>query len=397
MTTAKVATQSVRTFPNLDTFPRALRLDWAYAVADRRDLRLDLLRGFAVFAMVVDHFGGTSWLYLATGGNTFFVSAAEAFVFLSGLVVGMIYGGIALKESLRAAQLKALQRAFTLYKLSVALTIMFAALTLFFGLPWAGMVQIGNPIEFVFNVLTLRQTMYLTDVMLLYTMLMVGAAGGLWLLVKGRTGWLLAASSALWLAFQIAPEQISGVWHIAGNTTFNVPAWQLLFFVAMTVGFHRKSLVRKLSGLPRLPYLLFTGLVVVWLMQLHATNGAHLARLIPGLDASAFVHEFFLKSALAPGRLIASFFVFQFAYLLVTLMWKPIVGAFGWLLLPLGQNSLYGYTMHVVVIGAFYIVLPYLPSNVPTIATLNTSLQLLAVLAIWGMAQRRFLFKIVPR
>ncbi len=347
--------------------------------------------------MVVDHLGGSSWLYFVTGGNTFFVSAAEAFVFLSGLVVGMIYGGIALKEGLRVAQIKALQRAFTLYKLSVVLTLAFAAITLLFGLPWASTVQIGSPLEFVFNVLTLRQTMYLTDVMLMYTVLMVGAVAGLWFLVTRRAWLLLALSVAGWLGFQSATVQINAAWYIAGNTTFNIAAWQLLFFVAMAVGFHRQTLGKKLSGLPRLSYLLFTGLALVWLMQLHATNGAYLVRMFPGFDAENLMREFFLKSALAPGRLLASFFVFQFAYLIVTMLWKPIAATFGWLLVPLGQNSLYGYTMHVAVIGLFYIVLPYLPSSVPTIATLNTSLQLLAVLAIWAMVQRRFLFQVVPR
>src|ERR687884_1394995 len=67
---------------------------WAYPPGSgRRDLRLDLLRGFAVFAMVVDHFGGRSFLTFLTGGNEFLVSAAEGFVFLSGFVMGMVYGG----------------------------------------------------------------------------------------------------------------------------------------------------------------------------------------------------------------------------------------------------------------------------------------------------------------
>ena len=49
--------------------------------ASRRDLRLDLLRGFCVFVMVADHIGGErSWLYLFTSGNRFFASAAEGFV-----------------------------------------------------------------------------------------------------------------------------------------------------------------------------------------------------------------------------------------------------------------------------------------------------------------------------
>src|SRR5919205_1462897 len=67
---------------------------WAYPPGSgRRDLQLDLLRGFAVFAMVVDHFGGRSLLTFLTGGNEFLVSAAEGFVFLSGFVMGMVYGG----------------------------------------------------------------------------------------------------------------------------------------------------------------------------------------------------------------------------------------------------------------------------------------------------------------
>ncbi len=377
------------------TTRRWFQLDWAYTYTDTRDLRLDLMRGFAVFAMVVNHLGGASWLYLVTGGNTFFVSAAEAFIFISGMIVGMVYGGIALKQSLRAAQIKALERASTLYKLTAVLTLIFATVSVSFNLPWARDLQIANPFVFVIEVIMLRRTMYLTDIPLMYTFLMLAAPVGLWLLVKGRTGWLIVGSGALWLASQVSMVQVP--WQIVGNTAFNLAAWQLLFFVGMAMGFHRKTLTKKLSALPRGPYFLFAGLLFMWLAQLHSTNGAFLARLIPGLDTSALLSELFLKSALAPGRLIASFIVFQFAYLAATLLWKPIQSTLGWFLLPLGQNSLYSYTMHVAVIALFYSVLPYLPGNVSMLGTVNTSLQLLIVLAIWAMIQRRFLFQILPR
>src|SRR5215472_16183094 len=65
-----------------------------YATADfgnKRDLRVDFLRGFCIFAMVVDHFGGDSWLYAITGGNRFYVSAAEGFIFISGFIMGQAY------------------------------------------------------------------------------------------------------------------------------------------------------------------------------------------------------------------------------------------------------------------------------------------------------------------
>jgi hypothetical protein len=135
----------------------------------------------------------------------------------------------------------------------------------------------------------------------------------------------------------------------------------------------------------------------MWLAQVYDTNSASFAQLIPGLDTQLLMSELFRKSAVAPGRLAASFIVFQFAYLAVTLFWKPIWAALGWLLVPLGQNSLYSYTMHVAVIGAFYIALPYLPGHITSVGTINTSLQLMVVLLLWAMIQRQFLFKVLPR
>lgn len=382
--------------PNVFAFPRSLHLDWAYAVADKRDLRIDLLRGFAVFVMIVDHFGGASWLYLITGNNSFFVSGAEAFVFISGLVVGMVYGGIALKQSLRVAQVKALERAWTLYKLTIALTFIFAIVSKFFVLPWADAFRIDNPFTWLLDVVTLHRTFYLADVMLMYTFLMICAAGALWLLVHQRTGVLLALSFAAWLAFQIAPADVNLPWRIEGNGTFNLAAWQLLFFVAMVLGYHRDAVAKQLSQIPRAPYLLLSGLTMVVLVNLYHTNGAFLTALDPNIDVDAAMRFLFLKGALAPGRLIAGLIVFQFAYLAATTLWQPIWALFGWLLMPLGQNALYSYTMHVFIISIAHITFHFFPT-VPTMGTLNTALQLLTILLIWVMIQKKFLFNIVPR
>src|SRR5881392_4432615 len=94
---------------------RALSYYSSADVANRRDLRLDLLRGFCIFAMVVDHFGGDSWLYAVTGGNRFYVSAAEGFIFISGFVMGQAYRTKRDRAGLTAAMTEALRRARTLY------------------------------------------------------------------------------------------------------------------------------------------------------------------------------------------------------------------------------------------------------------------------------------------
>lgn len=164
----------------------------------------------------------------------------------------------------------------------------------------------------------------------------------------------------------------------------------------MAIGFHREPLTRQLRRLPAWPYMILSGVLLLGLIDLHGSLGA-LNELFPGATPQALGGQIFSKSALGAGRLVASAIVFQFAYLVATLFWKPIRACLGWLLLPLGQNSLYCYSMHVVVIGLFYSLLPRLSVDVLAMGLLNTCVQVLVVLVIWKMAERQILFKVVPR
>lgn len=167
---------------------------WRY-VGERRDLRFDLLRGLAVIAMVTDHIGGErSWLYSITGGNHFWTSAAEGFVFISGLVMGIVYPAVIAKHGLRAALFKALKRSGTLYALTVIFTLTTAALAYRLQVHWAPQVTADTLADFVIGVLTLHRAYYLTDVLLLYTLLLFTAAGAIFLLFEGRTKLILGIS-----------------------------------------------------------------------------------------------------------------------------------------------------------------------------------------------------------
>jgi hypothetical protein len=65
--------------------------------------------------MIADHIGGeSSWLYALTGGDRFFVSAPELFVVVSGLTMGIVYGGVLARYGTRAVLSKALGRAYLL-------------------------------------------------------------------------------------------------------------------------------------------------------------------------------------------------------------------------------------------------------------------------------------------
>src|SRR5438128_7859949 len=82
-----------------------------------RDWRLDFLRGWCLFSMVVDHAVADHQTFLikVTGNGGYPMTGAHGFVFLSGMVFGVVYGKVIAKEGWRKALPKALRRALTLY------------------------------------------------------------------------------------------------------------------------------------------------------------------------------------------------------------------------------------------------------------------------------------------
>ena len=155
---------------------RYLQLPWGPYVApgSGRDERIDLLRGFAVVAMVVDHIAGPSWLYSITGGNRFYTSAAEGFIFISGLVMGLVYQRLIERDGVGPS----LWRALALYLITVTLTFFFVPTSELLGLHWAQGVDFRDPAAFIVSVLTLHRTYYLVDIPLLYTLLLLVSPTG---------------------------------------------------------------------------------------------------------------------------------------------------------------------------------------------------------------------------
>jgi enterochelin esterase-like enzyme len=378
---------------------------WRYVAEGRRDLRLDLLRGFAVFAMVVDHIGGASWLYALTGGNRFFVSAAEAFVFISGLTVGIVYGDRLRRDGLRSVTKRLLNRAWMLYALAVWLAIGTAFFAATFGLP-RGVILSANPARFIIEVITLQRTFYLVDVMLLYAFLLALSPLALAALRAGGWWYVLLISCALWSLHQSLPTELALPWRIVDNPVFNFAPWQLLFFVGLLIGYGREWLARAIidrvprsplnDGWMMLPLVLFGGLVFV-----HATNGATLARYVPGGDTAAWLDFWFDKSTLPLPRLAACAIVFTTFWLIVTRCWVPIRRFAGWLLLPLGQRALYAYAAHLFLITLVQLLVLTVwrhgrESDYSTLHPgLDAAIQIVGVGILWALTRARFLQEIV--
>jgi enterochelin esterase-like enzyme len=372
----------------------------AYSAASGRDLRLDFLRGFAVFAMVVDHLAGPSKLYLLTGGNQFFTSAAEAFVLISGLVVGVVYRQLAERDGLGVAVRRLLERTWALYVLAVGLTLAVLPLSEMLRLPWAQGIDLSDPILLVWRILTLHQTYYLVDVPLLYTLLLAVSPVALILLHERRAWAVLGVSWLVWAVYQVYPDQGQLLWDIHGNYLFFFAAWQVLFFTGMVAGYHRARISRAIPTRWRAGLLLATGIGFLSLLALF-TNSERLIMAVQSLRPGGLVGGYslttdlldvwFAKASLGPGRLLASAVVFTFLYLLTSALWVAVRRAFGWLLLPLGQNALFAYSAHVVAATFIGMLAIFAGLNLQRNPTLSLLLQVISLAALWLAIRHRFL------
>lgn len=373
----------------------------AYVPEATRDLRIDFLRGFAVFAMVVDHLAGPSRLYWLTGGNHFFTSAAEGFVFISGLVVGMVYRRLAEREGLGPAMRRLLERAWLLYLLTVGLTLVVLPLSELLNLPWAQGIDLHNPLALLWGVFTLHQTYYLVDIPLLYALLLLVSPLALLLLYERRAWIVLVVSGVLWAGNQVFPDASIVPWPIAGNYLFYFSAWQVLFFTAMVLGYHRDRVRTAVPGSWRRPLLVVSGLGFAALLVLFRYTDPILRALAsmgdPSMQAGQspqanLVEALFAKGDVRPGRLVASAVVFLFLFLITTEFWKPLNRMLGWLLLPLGQSALYAYSAHIAVAMGMAIVgiatrLPF-----PNSPGANALIQIASIMLIWAAIRLRVLY-----
>lgn len=328
---------------------------WAYAAvpeaAGRRDLRLDLLRGWCVVVMIVDHVGGeSSWLYALTGGNRFFVSAAEGFVLISGVTMGAVYAQVIAREGIAGMAAKVLRRVRTLYALTVVLTITFAGLSAMLGSPWTREATPGRPAEFFLGVLTLRRSYSLTDVLLLYTMLVLAAAPVLAALAHRRAALALGLSWTLWLLWQLRQAEVELPWTIVDGG-FPFMAWQAIFVTGIVVGYHRDAIAARLSAGRRRALLVAAGGTTVVLVALFAGGLVVPPSLFSAGTLGPLGDALFDKDDASVGRVLALLAIGPFAYAVSTVAWVPLRRFTGWLLLPFGQRALVAYGAHIFVVA----------------------------------------------
>ena len=341
-----------------------------YDLEGKRDLRIDLLRGFCLFAMIVNHGGLDSLFHFVSGRSGFLITAADGFFFLSGLTVGITSVG----RPLDVVVPRILRRSWDIYLATLVLSFGFAALVLLTDIElWEeGRIFLrwpGDLTELTARILTMRRVIHGSDVLISFVWYMAVAPLAVWGLSKGRTWRVLGVLAFVYALSQIDPEATDlpfwSLRHLASNSP--------VFFVGVVVGFHREAIEAAWNRF-RLSAL------VDWLVAAIAVVVIVMFSMESELLEIAVFEPFGREWEFSPVHLVISFVYFRAFFLLATWLWKPVRAALGWLLLPIGQASLMAFMLHLLLIPTFWNVPGVFEDSSLLMATFWNSILLLLIL-----------------
>ena len=340
------------------------RIVSSIGVKKKRLTTLDFLRGYFLFIIIVDHVElYPSGLDFLTGRGRLWVSAAEGFFFISGLLVAYIYRKKLLKGfSFGWIWKKMWRRAAQLYMCSIALTLLFTYWAIASGDKGIkyGLPAVIHWPQIIWDTALLRYSFGWADFLPHYVIFMVAAPFVFYLLAKGKWWVVVPASIFIWLH--------------RGQEGFDL-AWQTLFFGGMLAGFYWDTLLAKIRSwsaprkvlLRRTVYTLAgvtficSYLSVFLLSELNAQAGALPSWLVgitmhwDAINTSAW--HYLEKWTMEPGRMATFAIWFAAVYIWceahAATIQRMTRGAFE----VLGRNSLFVYGLHALVIFVLHLAL----------------------------------------
>ncbi len=360
-------------------FPESSRHD--YIQSNGRDLRLDFLRGFFVFVMIVDHIADSSPFYYITFGGRFFTSAAEGFFLISGIVAGLVYSKVIQRNGLWSAIKKSWLRAVTIYLVTISLSLVVLLFGSYIQPSLIDKLQPGTPVQILLRLLLFKSSYYLSDVLVIYALLFFLFPLVLFLLQNKKTWLLFLLTTAYYLISQGFPSiQLFPI-----DTFMVIPGVLLLFSLGAALGYHH--ILENLDQQIKKQWLWPAGICLILLIVLWNIVNADSNFQIP-ISLAEKIRSFFNRPSVALGRFIASFITFGFLYLAITFSWKRINRFFGWLMLPFGENSLIAYTIHVI-LCILYVIVTAIVSYRSDSYWLNGLFQFIGVMLTWSLVKSR--------
>lgn len=308
-----------------------------------------MLRGYALAAMAINHFGlHQSYLHTVSGRSSFLISAAEAFLFISGFTLGFI----SLGRSTEAVSSRVMARTFVVYLATVGITVGFTAVALTTHLELWGGFEAGewsSVWEWLARALTLHAAFNGADILIAYVLYLAAAVVALRLMTNGRSSVVLFSMAGLYMLSQVAPPESTSLGFESFRALIpNAP----LFFGGLLIGYHRNDIGRLWARLPARravdAVVLVGAVALAWLHGRGYGSFGWLGEWIngPDVDAPLGRREFEMPIV----ALVVVGLYLRAAWIVVDVLWAPLRRAVGWLLLPLGEASLFTFTMHLVAI-----------------------------------------------
>jgi len=220
----------------------------------KRVLAYDGLRGWLLIVIACNHLYG-GYVTDFTREPLGFVSAAEAFVFLSGFVAYLVYGRLFDKEQVteKVVNTKIWHRCFTIYKFHL-FTLLFTYLVIWF-FPvfkdlWISFFYTGNlykdPLSAVALAFVLLEQPGYFDILIIYLVPMTFLPFAIKALKQGKVYWVAAISFSVWILAQFVTQDVITYFlqKLLPNFTLQVSyfdpfAWQWLFYLGVLCSYLR--------------------------------------------------------------------------------------------------------------------------------------------------------------
>lgn len=261
--------------------------------SEGRDLRLDLFRGLANWAIFLDHIPNNVVAWLTTR-NYGFSDAADVFVFISGYTAAFVYARRTSAQGFVAGTALLMRRVWQLYVAHVLLFVFYLTAVHYlahrFDVPhlmdeFNVARLMDDPVGILAHGLALDFKPLNLDVLPLYIVLMAGFPPLLWAMMRWPDLALLASAAVYVASRQLGwnfPAYPSGGWY------FNPFAWQFLFAIGAWAALGG---ARRIQAFTRLPTTLVASIAYV-MFALAATLGDRfdlLASLLPADILGLFV------------------------------------------------------------------------------------------------------------
>lgn len=363
-----------------------------------RILTFDLMRGYFLVAIILDHLRFfPSGLDIWSARGDLFVTTAEGFFLISGIVLGIVRGSKLLGQPFSLVSKLLIRRGVQLYITTIVLVLLFTLMGWLFienpGLKSGIIAPTANIFNTLWQIITLQYFYGWADYLRLYALFMLVSPLALWLLRRGWWHILLAGNIVLWLLFPSDPKVPD-----LTQELFQPLSWQLIFFGGMTIGFYWNQITdwwmarsAKLRSWVTWSAVGLTAITMIINILI-----AFAPEFVQSLGYAADLHyklyiEFFDKERLPLARLAMFLLWFWAAFALFRRLEPFIIRTLGWLLLPFGTNSLYVYTVHAFII--FIVHLWLQPSN----WAFNLFVSLAIIFTVRMMIHYKFLMNIIPR